>query len=96
MAAATPAERGAATEVATKEAVPEEAEEAATEVAATKEAEPTPEEGQDTPPHLQKPVATGIMSTVRTLGSVWNPSPAPGKTRSKPEIEGPTSLAKNQ
>ena len=36
---------------------------------------PTPgqPEGQDTPPHLLKPVVTATINMVRMLGIVWHP-----------------------
>ena len=67
------AEIGAAAEVT---AVVVEAEAAAeTEATETKTRVPTQAtpEGQDTPPHLLKPVVTATINMVRMLGIVWHP-----------------------
>ena len=49
---------------------------------------------QDTPPTLLKTVVIAITSTGRTLGTVWIPQAALGKTKLHHEPEGPAILAR--
>ena len=46
-----------------------------------------------TPLTPQRAAVTAIMSTDRTLGTVWNPTPVPGRIAAPPRTEGPTNLA---
>ena len=87
-----------ATEEVTAEAVPE--------VAEADEVDKETEEGEDLgnkrpedpdmPPSLLKAAVIAITFTELMLGTVWNPTPVPGKIAAPPRPEGQTSLARTR